>query len=170
MICFISDTEHYTKVLDLASKAKHTLWIGTADINDLYILKGKNEKPFLGVISDLIGKGVEVRLIHAKEPGQNFRDDFDRYPNLIQHLERVMCPRVHFKIIIIDQMVCYIGSANLTGAGMGMKSSSRRNFEAGVLTDDPQIVNEAIEEFDKVWRGSECAKCQRRKFCGDPIA
>lgn len=92
MIGFISDTEHYTKVLDLASKAKHTLWIGTADIKDLYILKGKKEKPFLGVISDLIGKGVEVRLIHAKEPGQNFRDDFDRYPNLIQHLERVMCP------------------------------------------------------------------------------
>ena len=26
-----------------------------------------------------------------------------------------------------------------------------------------------IEEFDKVWRGSECKKCQRRKFCSDPI-
>lgn len=37
-------------------------------------------------------------------------------------LERVMCPRVHFKIIVIDQTVCYVGSANLTGAGMGMKS------------------------------------------------
>ena len=79
MLSFISDSDHYTTVLDLASKAKHTLWIGTADIKDLYILKGKKDKPFLGVISDLIGKGVEVRLIHAKEPGQNFRDDFDRY-------------------------------------------------------------------------------------------
>ena len=122
---FISDSDHYTTVLDFASRAKHTLWIGTADIKDLYILKGKKEKPFLGVISDLIGKGVEVRLIHAKEPGQNFRDDFDRYPNLIQHLERVMCPRVHFKIIIIDMEICYVGSANLTGAGMGMKADTR---------------------------------------------
>ena len=36
------------------------------------------------------------------------------------------------------------------------------------------VVNEpetnAFEEFDKVWRGSECKKCQRRKFCIDPIA
>ena len=170
MFSFISDSDHYTTVLDLASKAKHTLWIGTADIKDLYILKGKKEKPFLGVISDLIGKGVEVRLIHAKEPGQNFRDDFDRYPNLIQHLERVMCPRVHFKIIIIDMEICYIGSANLTGAGMGMKADTRRNFEAGILTDEPQILDAAIEEFDKVWRGSECQKCKLKDFCSDPIA
>jgi hypothetical protein len=53
---------------------------------------------------------------------------------------------------------------------MGMKSAYRRNFEAGILTDNSDIVNAAIEEFDKVWRGSECKKCQRRKFCIDPIA
>ena len=44
------------------------------------------EKPFLGVLSDLIGKGVEVRLIHAKEPGPNFREDFDRYPQMVTML------------------------------------------------------------------------------------
>lgn len=43
---------------------------------------GQMEKPFLGVLSDLRGKGVEVRLIHAKEPGPNFREDFDRYPRM----------------------------------------------------------------------------------------
>lgn len=91
MLDFISDNEHFTKVLDLTSKAKQTLWIGTADIKDLYVVQGKMEKPFLGVLSDLIGKGVEVRLIHAKEPGTNFREDFDRYPRLSTMLERVMC-------------------------------------------------------------------------------
>ena len=170
MLFFISDTAHYSGVLDLMTKAKETLWIGTADIKDLYVVQGKTEKPFLGVLSDLIGKGVEVRLIHAKEPGPNFREDFDRYPRLAKLLERVMCPRVHFKIIIIDQAICYVGSANLTGAGMGMKSPTRRNFEAGILTDEPSIVDAAIEEFDKVWRGSECKKCQRREICPDPIA
>lgn len=170
MLSFISDTEHYSSVLDLVTKARETLWIGTADIKDLYMVQGKTEKPFLGVLSDLIGKGVEVRLIHAKEPGPNFREDFDRYPRLAKMLERVMCPRVHFKLIIIDQAVCYVGSANLTGAGMGMKSATRRNFEAGILTDEPSIVDAAIEEFDKVWRGSECKKCQRRELCPDPIA
>ena len=167
--CFISDSAHYSQVLELATKAKHTLWIGTADIKDLYISNGKYEKPFLGVLSELIGKGVNVRLIHAKEPGPAFREDFDKYRNLVTGLERALCPRVHFKIIVIDCKTCYVGSANLTGAGMGMKSPNRRNFEAGILTDEPELVESAMEEFDKVWRGEMCKKCQRKQYCGDPI-
>ncbi len=170
MIKFISDLSHYRDVLSLVLSVKHTLWIGTADIKDLYISNGKTEKPFLGVLSELIGKGVNVRLIHAKEPGQAFREDFDKYKNLITGLERALCPRVHFKIIVIDCKTAYIGSANLTGAGMGMKSPNRRNFEAGILTDDPELVEAAMEEFDKVWRGEMCKKCQRKQYCGDPIA
>ena len=169
MTALVTDTEHYTKVLNLAAMAKRTLWLGTADIKDLYVSQGGEQKPFLGILSAMLDRGVEIRLIHAKEPGPNFRTDFDRYPRLAARLERVLCPRVHFKIIVIDQTVCYIGSANLTGAGMGMKAAGRRNFEAGILTDDPKIVEAAIEEFDKVWRGSECKRCQRRQFCGDPI-
>ena len=92
MFQFISDSSHCTTVLDLAMKAKHSLWIGTADIKDLYVQQGKSEKPFLGVLAELISRGVEVRLIHAKEPGPNFRNDFDRYPRLAKMLERVMFP------------------------------------------------------------------------------
>ena len=169
MTRFISDSSHSSQVLELATKAKHTLWIGTADIKDLYISNGKSEKPFLGVLSELIGKGVNVRLIHAKEPGPAFREDFDKYRNLATGLERALCPRVHFKIIVIDCRTAYIGSANLTGAGMGMKSPNRRNFEAGILTDEPELVEAAMEEFDKVWRGELCKKCQRKQYCGDPI-
>ncbi len=170
MIQFISDAEHYSVVIEAVAMARESLWIGTADIKDLYIKQGQQERPFLGLIDELIGRGVEVRLIHAKEPGPNFRQDFDRYKRLVTLLERVMCPRVHFKIIIIDHKLCYIGSANLTGAGMGMKSVTRRNFEAGILTDDSTLISQAIEEFDKVWRGSECQHCQRRRHCPDPIS
>ena len=92
MFSLISDSSHYTSVLDLAAKAQRSLWIGTADIKDLYILQEKTEKPFLGVLADLLGKGVEVRFIHAKELGPNFRADFDRYPRLAKMLERVMFP------------------------------------------------------------------------------
>lgn len=169
MLKFISDNEHYNEVIELAMKAKHTLWIGTADIKDMMVLLGKTEKPFIGVLSDLIGKGVSVRLIHAKEPGQAFREDFDRFKRLHSSLERVLCPRVHFKIIVIDCTTCYVGSANLTGAGMGMKSPNRRNFEAGILTDNAELVDAAMEEFDKVWRGEMCKKCQRKQYCSDPV-
>ena len=169
MIQFISDIDHYKIVLEEVKNAKSLLWIGTADIKDLYVQTGLTPEPFLGVIARLIKNGVEVRLIHAKEPGKAFREDFDKYPVLKTMLERVLCPRVHFKIIIIDGQFAYIGSANLTGAGMGMKSPNRRNFEAGIFTDETTLVESAMEQFDSVWRGEHCKKCGRRDFCEDPI-
>jgi phosphatidylserine/phosphatidylglycerophosphate/cardiolipin synthase-like enzyme len=145
MLIFISNTDHYKEVLSRVLSVKHTLWIGTADIKDLYVEVGKEKKPFLALIAQLIRRGVEVRLIHAKEPGPNFREDFDKYPVLYDRLERVLCPRVHFKILIFDSKEVYVGSANLTGAGIGMKSEVTRNFEAGILTDDPEIVEQAMD-------------------------
>ena len=165
MTQYIADEAHFKEVLSRASKVKRSLWIGTADIKDLYV----EERPFLGVLADLIGKGREVRLIHAKEPGPNFREDFDQYPVLFKGLERALCPRVHFKIIIFDCETAYIGSANLTGAGIGMKSARTRNFEAGILTDEPDLVDAAISQFDSVWAGFRCRDCGRREYCGDPI-
>lgn len=166
---YIADRDHYNKVIAKIRSAKSMLWIGTADIKDLHIAKGNDSEPFLGLLSRLLKAGVEIRLIHAKEPGPAFREDFDRFKNLSTSLERMLCPRVHFKIIIIDGQWAYIGSANLTGAGMGMKSPTRRNFEAGILTDDPQLVESAMEHFDSVWRGEHCKKCGRRQYCPDPI-
>ena len=38
--------------------AKRSLWIGTADIKDLYVEVGKEKKPFLAVIALLIRRCV----------------------------------------------------------------------------------------------------------------
>ena len=169
MPTYISNSSHYTEVLSRVLNVKHSLWIGTADIKDLYIEIGNEKKPFLALVAQLIRKGVEVRLIHAKEPGQNFREDFDKYPTLYDRMERVLCPRVHFKILVFDCKEVYVGSANLTGSGIGMKAETTRNFEAGILTDDPTIVEQAMNQFDEVWMGKHCKKCKRRDFCADPI-
>lgn len=169
MLTYISNTDHYTEVLSRVSSVKHTLWIGTADIKDLYVEISKEKKPFLALLAHLIRRGVEVRLIHAKEPGLAFREDFDKYPVLFDRLERVLCPRVHFKMLVIDCQEVYIGSANLTGAGIGMKSDGKRNFEAGILTDNPEIVEQAMNQFDDVWIGKHCKSCKRRDYCSDPI-
>ena len=166
---FISNEDHYEKVIERIKSVKKVLWIGTADIKDLYVRDGKSMKPLLKVLSDLTKAGVEIRLIHAKEPGPAFREDFDKYPNLIKGLERVLCPRVHFKIIIFDLKTAYIGSANLTGAGLGMKGENTRNFEAGILTSTKELVSSAINQFDKVWMGAFCKGCKRKEFCRDPI-
>ena len=167
---FIVNREIYVKVIcGLVPKARKRLWIATADIKDMYVtMPGQSEMiPFLGMLDQLLARGVEIRLIHAKEPGPNFREDFDRYPRLWKQLERVLCPRVHFKCIIVDGLKAYFGSANLTGAGLGAKSDGRRNFENGVLTDEPSLLEPLSEQFDSVWRGACCAKCGRRNFCGD---
>lgn len=164
-IKYIQNEDHYKEVLSKVSKVKESVWIGTADIKDLYI----EDRPFLGVLSDLLKSGKEVRLLHAKEPGPIFREEFDRYPALIKKLGRELCPRVHFKIIVFDYREVYIGSANLTGAGIGAKGAHKRNFEAGILTDDFEMVDAACNQFDQVWTGKHCKGCLRRNVCGDPI-
>lgn len=72
MIKYISNSAHYQEVIAQIKTVKHTLWIGTADIKDLCVELGKDKKPFLALIAQLIRKGVEVRLIHAKEPVKHF--------------------------------------------------------------------------------------------------
>lgn len=167
---YISNESHYEQVIERIKTVKKTLWIGTADIKDLYVKDGRRTKPLLEVLSDLAKRGVEIRLIHAKEPGPAFRQDFDKYPALIEGMERAICPRVHFKIIIFDLKTAYVGSANLTGAGLGMKGENTRNFEAGVLSSNKEFVKNAAEQFDSVWMGAYCKGCRRKEFCGDPIS
>lgn len=167
---YIKNAEHYAQVLARVERVRRSLWIGTADIKDLYVEANGAKMPFLGVIARQLERGVEVRLVHAKEPGPMFREDFDRYPILFSELERSLCPRVHFKIMVFDCQAAYIGSANMTGAGIGMKGEGTRNFEAGILTDEPPLVEAAMEQFDEVWCGKMCKRCRRRDFCGDPIA
>ena len=166
---YIANEEHYDKVIEKIKDCTKTLWIGTADIKDLYVKDGRGTKPLLEVLSDLAKRGVEIRLIHAKEPGPAFRQDFDKYPDLIDGMERVLCPRVHFKIIVFDLKTAYVGSANLTGAGLGMKGEKARNFEAGGLSSNIDFVKNAAEQFDSVWMGAHCKGCRRKEFCGDPI-
>lgn len=170
MLHFLTDREIYTEVIQgQLPLAQRQLWIATADIKDMYVEVGCSGKmvPLLQVLAGLLDSGVEIRLIHAKEPGPAFREDFDRFPVLASRLERVLCPRVHFKCIIIDRKLAYFGSANLTGAGMGAKSRLRRNFENGILTDQSELVEPLMTQFDDVWRGAHCESCGRQKFCTD---
>ena len=169
----ILNEAHYSRVIDqIVPQAKRFLWIATADIKDVHVEgPGGRFVPFLSVLADLVLDGVDIRLIHAKEPGPAFREDFDRFPVLIEseRFERVLCPRMHMKAVIVDGTTAYIGSANLTGAGIGAKSPLRRNFEAGILTDDPETIEALMDELDRLYLGKHCPDCGRREYCPDPI-
>ena len=168
----VINQETYQAVLqEIVPAAKKLLWLVTADLKDLHVSSGKKFVPFLQVLAGKISEGVEVRLIHAKEPGPRFRADFDRFPELIESdlFSRILCPRMHMKCIIADGHIAYIGSANLTGAGLGAKSDHRRNFEAGIVTEDREVISQLMTFLDTFYLGDPCLKCQRREVCPDPI-
>ena len=168
-IRFITNRQLYEQVTEPVLHATSFVWIGTADIKDLHVSLNRSVHSFLWVLDSLVKRRVAIRLLHAKEPGGPFRKSFDKYPLLWENMERQLCPRVHFKHIIIDGNFAYTGSANLTGAGLGMKSPDTRNFESGIVTTDPDLVRSIMNQFDEVWRGVYCRSCKRREYCGDPI-
>lgn len=166
---FVTNQDLYREAIEPISKARSFVWIGTADIKDMQIPFRGRVNSFLSLLNELCGKRVEIRLLHAKEPGPNFRKSFDKYPLLIERMERQLCPRVHFKHIIIDGTFAYTGSANLTGAGLGIKGVNTRNFESGLVSTSPELIHAIMKQFDEVWMGKHCLKCRRREYCGDPI-
>ena len=152
-INFVTNEQLYKQAIEPVAGANSFVWIGTADIKDLHVHFKGTVQSFLSVLDSLVKKKVAIRLLHAKEPGVNFRKSFDKYPLLWENMERQLCPRIHFKHIIIDGRYAYTGSANLTGAGLGIKSINTRNFESGFVTTNPEIVKAVMSQFDDVWMG-----------------
>ena len=83
MTTFLSNRDIYESVIcGIVPQVRERHWIATADIKDMYVdTGGRDMVPFLEVLARMVKRGIEVRLIHAKEPGPNWREDFDRYPD-----------------------------------------------------------------------------------------
>ncbi len=146
-IIFITNEQLYKQAIQPIASATSFVWIGTADIKDLHVHHKGDVQSFLCVLDGLLKRKVAIRLLHAKEPGANFRRSFDKFPLLWDTMERQLCPRVHFKHIIIDGKFAYSGSANLTGAGLGIKSHDTRNFESGFVTTNPDVIDAIMNQL-----------------------
>ena len=70
MILVLTNKDIYERVAcGIVPQAKERLWIATADITDMYVnTGGRDMVPFLEVLDGMLKRGVEVRLIYAKEP------------------------------------------------------------------------------------------------------
>jgi phosphatidylserine/phosphatidylglycerophosphate/cardiolipin synthase-like enzyme len=157
-------------VLDKLAHARESVLIATANVKDMQVERDGSFDSILALFSELAGRGVSLRLLHAELPSRPFRASFDKRRRLVRGgLELKICPRVHFKAVIVDGAWAYLGSANLTGAGLGAKADERRNFEVGFSTEDFEVIDRTTALFESVWSGAECRTCKLRELCPDPI-
>ena len=84
-------------------------------------------------------------------------------------MELQVCPRSHWKMVVVDGSFAYLGSANFTGAGLGARSQRRRNLELGVASRDAAFVQRLEALFDAFWIGEQCQDCGYKERCPDPI-
>jgi phosphatidylserine/phosphatidylglycerophosphate/cardiolipin synthase-like enzyme len=171
----VEDAAHYREVIERGIlTATTSIWIATANVKDAHI-----EAP-LGTRARARGRytslfewlweraeaGLEVRILHGATPSRALQRHV-RWKDA-QGLYRC-CPRVHLKMVAVDGRFLYLGSANLTGAGLGAKSDRKRNFEAGIVTDDPVLLDQLQSNFDRIWNGKLCGNCAMRAHCPGPL-
>jgi phosphatidylserine/phosphatidylglycerophosphate/cardiolipin synthase-like enzyme len=170
------DGDHYEDLVTRAvAGATVSVWITTANLKTMLIeapigstarARGRYIS-FFESLGDLARRGVDVCILHASPPSRPLVRELARLGKNGVKLRR--CPRVHMKMIAIDGRLLYLGSANLTGAGLGAKGDGRRNFEMGIVTDNESMLDAAQERFDRIWRGAECGSCKLRSECDAPL-
>jgi phosphatidylserine/phosphatidylglycerophosphate/cardiolipin synthase-like enzyme len=162
---------HRRVIEEAVLQAERTVWIATANLKDMHILRRRGFRPILEVFDEMAAAGVTMRIIHSDLPSLPFRATLERFPRLTEGaLELQICPRSHWKMAIVDGRCAYLGSANFTGAGLGVKGEHRRNLELGVFTTDAEWVNTLESLFDSFWIGDFCEECAFSQKCPDPIS
>jgi phosphatidylserine/phosphatidylglycerophosphate/cardiolipin synthase-like enzyme len=183
-LALVAGSGHYDCVVKAAMNAERSLWIATANLKELMVederarpgrrrtAAGKGEfRSVLEVWAEQVERGGEIRILHASPPSRPFREELRRLPSLARspRFEMRQCPRVHFKTVIVDGSMLFLGSANWTGAGLGAKGEGRRNFEIGLFTRDDLLLDELQGYFDRIWSGGACKGCKLRQQCPKPL-
>lgn len=172
--CIVND-EHYDEVIERIRNARRSIVVMIANFKKFRLkpAKGKNYNdgtPFLKMLIEKAKSGVSVKAL-CSSTSYGMDQELEMYydkkaPKTFQYKQ---CVRSHIKMIIIDDCYAYIGSANVTGAGLGQGNYTPGNFEMGILTTDPGIIDKAKNEFEAIWNGNYCKNCHRRDACVKPM-
>jgi phosphatidylserine/phosphatidylglycerophosphate/cardiolipin synthase-like enzyme len=166
----VVDARHFQRiVLDGICAATVSVDILTADFKAMLVPRAnrRDADSIVEIFRSLAGRGVEIRLLHAGVPSAAALRELKRA--LPRGLTIRRCPRLHAKAAVIDARRMYLGSANLTGAGLGAKADHRRNFEMGIWTESSALIGGVLEQFNALWEGHRCPKCGRRDVCPVPL-
>lgn len=180
---------HYEAVVQAVMNAERSIWIATANLKELMV-EDQRARPgrrrtlggsagayrsVLEVFDQLVGRGVDIRILHAAIPSRPFRQELQRNAHLTGRVngsgrfEMRTCPRVHLKTVVVDGAFLYLGSANWTGAGLGAKGEGRRNFELGFVSRDDLLLDQIQSYYDGIWQGRPCGGCKLRDECAQPL-
>lgn len=172
------DAAHHDELIARAiTRAEVSVWISTANLKTMMVeapigsrarARGRYVS-FFETLGELARRGVDVCILHASPPSGPLQRELARLAKNASGVKMRRCPRVHLKMIVVDGKLLYLGSANLTGAGLGAKGDGRRNFEMGIVTDSESMLDAAQERFDRIWRGGECGACKMRSVCDKPL-
>jgi phosphatidylserine/phosphatidylglycerophosphate/cardiolipin synthase-like enzyme len=166
----VVDAAHFSRIVrDGILQAKVSIDIMTADFKAMLIPEPRTRRAdsIVTHFRKLAQKGVEIRLLHAGVPSSSALRELKR--DLPRGLTIRRCPRLHSKTVILDCRRMYLGSANLTGAGLGAKADGRRNFEMGIWTESSPLIDSVLDQFNLLWEGRECRDCKRRDICPVPL-
>ena len=168
----VCDAAHFDAVVcEGMLAAKVSVDIATADFKAMLVpQKGSSSRRAPSIVQHLrklADKGVEIRLLHAGTPSSAALQELKKA--LPQRLTIRRCPRLHAKAVVSDCRRMYLGSANLTGAGLGAKGEEKRNFEWGIITEDSTLIDQVMEQFNMLWEGQRCKNCRRKDVCPVPL-
>jgi phosphatidylserine/phosphatidylglycerophosphate/cardiolipin synthase-like enzyme len=170
----LTDRQIYEQfTLKCLVNAKRFVWIATANIKATGVLYQNRFITFVDLMALQVNRGVGFRIIHAEIPSKPFRERYDQIDSkgsLSAGVEFLHCIRMHAKIFIVDGRAAFVGSPNLTGAGIGAKGDAKRNFEVGFLFDTEEEISPFLDYFDYIWMGGPCPKCGHRDICPAPAA
>ena len=167
-IRFLRDEELYASVVEAGIlAARKSVKIATANAKEIRVRRREKYVSIVRVFEEMVGRGVSIRILHGAPPSRRFREEIEASGELArcERFEMMFCPRSHRKAVLVDGAFVYAGSANLTGAGLGVKKAERRNFETGFASTDPAIVAWHEETFDRIWSTALCDDCERKEFC-----
>jgi phosphatidylserine/phosphatidylglycerophosphate/cardiolipin synthase-like enzyme len=167
----VVDGDHFDRVV-LAGMltARLSLDIMTADFKAMLVPLTPNSRQAPSIVEHLrklAAKGVEIRLLHAGTPSSAALQELKQ--KLPKNLTIRRCPRLHSKTVVVDCNRMYLGSANLTGAGLGAKSDGKRNFEMGIWTESLPLIDAVLDNFNALWEGHHCETCKRKDVCPVPL-
>lgn len=150
---YIKDAEHVEVFRECLNSVKQSLYIATGDFMNVYI----DGERLVSILNGMVNKGIKV-IVKCMDPHHNDESE--------QDFELIICSRSHMKIFIFDEKIMYMGSANITRAAIARNEESRKafNYEAGILTNDPNFIKQALLHFYSVAKIEECKTC-KKKLC-----